>query len=602
MAQVLPATSPPQTSRSASPFLDHTGLQHAAAPGSSFAEDVASASKSASSQYYHNFNADISSPTSSEISSPRYDYKSSLHSTPPSSISLDVREEEEQDGDEEGLCFPTYGDKGSKRGESTIPRSADPRAPTVDQNSPSPYNPTPTKSSAPLSPSIKPADDTAVREEPSRQVDYLSHDWNEEDVSLSWRHVVANRRTHGELSRLENASWRMWTKSKYGLRTIKPERLNWWVSPAPTYPDFLLIRPRMKDCDVTWLYGPLQEAKNVPRRWGNCNSLQTGRKDSCVSQSEPASNMSKNNSFLKKPILKKRSVSEVMLQKSLSSSSLIRQAATAVQQQRSHRGGSRNEPTLSRSHSESTGHLPSAANTVPFSSEKSSEASSGSHSPTSGRKHIRFDNKVEQCIAVDFKNTDSPSMGASWMQPEEVSSSSEDDLVMMPSNSRRGPNDSPGSRRDSVGQDNKGIAMLPSTTLKYHHDEPNCPGHPEGCATPGAHGHRIQHSSSQETLRPSNPSTNFLLDDNDDDMDWEPSGAFGSPITRAPANDDSRQDERRPEAPSGLRRTPSGMFMPFEEEDEQDPDANYGLYGRVVNTVNTARDIFSVVYNVGWRS
>lgn len=358
----------------------------------------------------------------------------------------------------------------------------------------------------------------------------------------------------------------------------------------------------MKDCDVTWLYGPLQEAKNVPRRWSNCPSQQPTPKDSAVSQSEPASHISKNNSFLKKPILKKRSVSEVMLQKSLSSSSLIRQAATAVQQQRSRRRGSHDRRGLSRSHSASTGHLPSAAETVPNPSEKSSEASSGAHSPTSGRKRIRFDDKVEQCIAVDFKPTDAPSVAPHWMQPEEISSSSEDDLVMMRTDSRRGPGGSPGSRRDSLGQENKGIAMLPSTTLKYHHDEPNCPGHPEGCATPGAHGHRLQHSSSQETLRPANPSTNFLLDDNDDDMNWEPSGAFGSPITRASANDGSHPNNKQHEAPSGLRRTPSGMFMPFEEEEEQDPEVSPGLYGRVVNTVNTARDIFSVVYNVGWRS
>jgi len=49
----------------------------------------------------------------------------------------------------------------------------------------------------------------------------------------------------------------------------------------------------------------------------------------------------------------------------------------------------------------------------------------------------------------------------------------------------------------------------------------------------------------------------------------------------------------------GLRRTPSGMFMPY-EEDEDDVVAA-GLFGRVVDTVNTARDIAHVIWNVGWR-
>jgi hypothetical protein len=34
---------------------------------------------------------------------------------------------------------------------------------------------------------------------------------------------------YGQKSRLENASWRTWAKSKYRLRTISPETLNWCV-------------------------------------------------------------------------------------------------------------------------------------------------------------------------------------------------------------------------------------------------------------------------------------------------------------------------------------------------------------------------------------
>jgi hypothetical protein len=41
------------------------------------------------------------------------------------------------------------------------------------------------------------------------------------------------------------------------------------------------------------------------------------------------------------------------------------------------------------------------------------------------------------------------------------------------------------------------------------------------------------------------------------------------------------------------------MFMPY-AEGEGEP-ASPGLLGRVVDTVNTARDIAHVIWNVGWR-
>jgi hypothetical protein len=84
-----------------------------------------------------------------------------------------------------------------------------------------------TRSGSPIhTPTI--ADDTAIREEPSQHVDYLSHNWREEDIWASWRHIVSQRRVYGQKSRLENASWRTWAKSKYRLRTISPETLNWY--------------------------------------------------------------------------------------------------------------------------------------------------------------------------------------------------------------------------------------------------------------------------------------------------------------------------------------------------------------------------------------
>ena len=72
-------------------------------------------------------------------------------------------------------------------------------------------------------------DDTAVENQPSWHVDYLSHSWKEEDIWASWRHIVAKRRVLDNSERLENASWRTWAKTMNKLDTISPEALNWLV-------------------------------------------------------------------------------------------------------------------------------------------------------------------------------------------------------------------------------------------------------------------------------------------------------------------------------------------------------------------------------------
>lgn len=148
---------------------------------------------------------------------------------------------------------------------------------------------------------------------------------------------------------------------------------------------------------MTWLYGPLQ----------------TRTDKAFVRQSaSPSSSMciSKNNSFIskasKKPILKKRSMSEIMLQRSLSASSLLKQAAAAVQAQQS---GSATHPGITRASSD---YVPYHFTTRRGSREDStasvltSVTSSGMHSPFGERKHISFNEQVEQCIALDMKGED----------------------------------------------------------------------------------------------------------------------------------------------------------------------------------------------------
>lgn len=98
-----------------------------------------------------------------------------------------------------------------------------------------------------------------------------------------------------------------------------------------------------------------------------------------------------------------------------------------------------------------------------------------------------------------------------------------------------------------------------------------------------------------------------MLGDQEDDDDDVPAPATfrglhkDSPFARqAGAGPPTRDDEDAQLRESGLRRTNSGMFMPF-EEGEDDGRASNGLFGRITETYNTARDICYVLYNVGWR-
>lgn len=70
-------------------------------------------------------------------------------------------------------------------------------------------------------------DDNTIRHEPSRHVDYLSHNWKEEDIWSSWRYMIGKRNVYQNSARLENASWRTWAKAKNNLKTLAPEKLNW---------------------------------------------------------------------------------------------------------------------------------------------------------------------------------------------------------------------------------------------------------------------------------------------------------------------------------------------------------------------------------------
>lgn len=367
--------------------------------------------------------------------------------------------------------------------------------------------------------------------------------------------------------------------------------------------NFCLHVPRLKESDVTWLYGPLQPAISHP-----------------VTQSTTDSPcpLSKSNSFVaKKPILKKRSMSEVMLSRSLSASSLVKQAAASVQAQQSIPV---RRPTLSRA---SSAFASPAGLSVPASRDHldfldldyfSPRPSSGEDTPFDGpKRHIRFDNKVEQCIAVDCKDGEDDSDDGGRQNHnsnnESDSDSSDDGIVMMKRPKRKRPVRRSVSRNNSANS--KTIEKLPDTTLKYKPDELSISEHPPTPFDRSWSSSKMFPSDSQETLRPVSPSRNYILPPEDEDDDFD-SGALRASAfpnrrdsvavhrSRVINMDDEEEDDDDSEFnDQGLRRTNSGMFIPY-EEDEDDLVAA-GLFGKVSDTINTAKDIAHVIWNVGWR-
>lgn len=589
MAQVLTANP----HENASPFSPSRLAHSSAAPPS---PDVFFMPPSSHSDSHTTGSPDnVYSRASSAPSSPQayraeLSRSSSFHSTPPSSLSLNAPSCDDE------LSLPSYGaDEANYTPQHNHSRHDQGPVNTREEDASGTDDP-----DAAAAVMAHVADDTEVKEEPTRQVDYLSHEWKEEDISCSWKYIVSRRKEYGERSRLENASWRTWTKSKYNLKTVSPERLNW-----------------LKDCDVTWLYGPLSQAH--------------GRKSQF---SEPPSRLSKSNSFVggiaKKSNLKKRSVSEVMLSKSISTSSLVKQAAAAVEAQRrySSRASYNRAGTVDYEPS-----LPTSSTTVDFSDPftSASTSTSGLQSPGEQRRHIRFDHKVEQCIAVDFSQNEDEVPEAhshKWDHALYSASSSDDDhMPTMKAKSRpiRTASRTPSSR-NSTSSESKGIAKLPSTTLRFHADETEAesfgkpipsPQSPYLPSRPSGPSPALDKSPSQETLRPSRPSHNFLIDqasEESEGFDWTPGGAF--PSSESSDSHWSAGSARHASSSSattvgrvatgeesgGLRRTGSGMFMPFEgNEDDEEHLVGNSVFGRVVDSVNTARDIAHVIWNVGWR-
>lgn len=99
-------------------------------------------------------------------------------------------------------------------------------------------------------------------------IDYFQYQFDEIEIHNCWK-IIHNANSYEndniplstDIDRLENISWRKWAKMKFELEEVPPEMVNWY-----------------KDCDITWLYGPLA---------GSSTSLNHG-----VFQVEPPSSSS----------------------------------------------------------------------------------------------------------------------------------------------------------------------------------------------------------------------------------------------------------------------------------------------------------------------
>ncbi|RMZ78515.1 hypothetical protein DV737_g3797, partial [Chaetothyriales sp. CBS 132003] len=490
---------------------------HAALPGADYFSSCSIDSSSYPSLAYHDSllrkspyghtgyerqypaSAPSSAPSSPSLTYSSFSRGPSYASTPASVVSIGGRSQFDYATGDDDMNFPDFEPApAAHQDPCTLPKE-----PSDDSLS----RPAPTLPHDPFNTAkeLDPAkDDHAVNPEPTRHVDYLSHDWREEDIWASWSYIVHRRKDINNSTRLENASWRTWVKTKHRLKTVSPESLNW-----------------LKDCDTTWLYGPLQMA---------------GRRSLLNTTPQP-SRLSHSSSFIsKKPILKKKSASALMLERSLSQRTLLARASEILRSQQS-------SPALLgnpayRRHTSDFGlsgytgssvlNTPALEEVPSFSRPRSSFGFT--EPPTPGEnKHVSFVEEVRQ---------------------------------------------------------NKTIMPLPPTTLKRYSDPPE----------PELHEYwpqvkTISPSPSQETLRPPRPNHNFLLDDDPevDDEPWQPRTYNDSP--------QASWEEGHEPGPH-MRRTESGMFMPYEEVEDEAVMNNH-LFGRAMYAVNTIRDIAHVVWNVG---
>ena len=213
-----------------SPTLEHSfssaGIRRTTSHNSLLLDtSAASQSGCGSGSFSRRYSSSLSSsaPSSPRLSNHDFSSLPSYSSTPASCLSL----RDQFCADDTNIPFPLDDDEATDDGyddEDVTPSNSPPKPSTPDaQTRPQ------AQSEVAAAPKSKKSvgDDLAVERRPARHVDYLSHDWEEEEIWSSWKHIVGKRKTLDNWERLENASWRTWAKSRGRLPTVSPAALNW---------------------------------------------------------------------------------------------------------------------------------------------------------------------------------------------------------------------------------------------------------------------------------------------------------------------------------------------------------------------------------------
>lgn len=332
---------------------------------------------------------------------------------------------------------------------------------------------------------------------------------------------------------------------------------------------------------MTWLYGPLKTSKNFG---SNASPPPTHLTTPNICQS-------------RKPILKKKTASETMLQRSLSQHTLLQRAGALL---KAKEAANAQDQSISRSRhqQDQTGSTtPTAIAGTPTTASVSDIGSPNE------RRHIHFNNEVVQCIAIEAKDEEEEYGKYPIGLEDGLLSGNVTVTNQLLAITASGNMSSP------RNNENKTIAPLPSTTLRGEMPEP-----PASSLFERWFGSRSSPSPSptpKDSHQSSEPSANFLLDDDDDYNDeydsnggfdfswqsnWQSKQVSSASTQIRPHSVSSEDDEDGLEIDRDFHLT-SDMFSLGEYSES--PDA--GILDRVLDTVNTAKDIAHVIWNVGWR-
>ncbi|KAI7860600.1 hypothetical protein BDC45DRAFT_563759 [Circinella umbellata] len=228
---------------------------------------------------------------------------------------------------------------------------------------------------------------------PEMCVDYLSYRFDEMDLAASWRVMTKQKKDVVNGLRLENASWRTWAKHKYRLSTVSPETLNW-----------------LKDSDVTWLYGPLHTVMEdigekdryakpkiastedtlglmTPHRRPSPESTTSTTSTVSTIPSNNTNNNNNNNDPPLKSVLKK-----------VTASDLLRRSASELQANQITTDDDLQDDQKKKQSSKSALSLKEA--------NKKSKAFSPAIVATHRQPKLRFNQYVEQCVALSTNEQD----------------------------------------------------------------------------------------------------------------------------------------------------------------------------------------------------